>query len=81
MLRLAVADAAVESVVLIELLMTVLTAVLRLVVEDMAPLRLLLIWDRDTDCPLSTELTAVLSEVVEDIAPLRELLICDRDVL
>lgn len=49
---------------------TVLTAVLRLVVEEIAPLRELLIWDSD-----------VLCRTLVEIVPLSELLIWLRDVL
>ncbi len=63
------------------LLSTVLTAVLRLVVEEMAPLKELLIWLREVLWLLSTVLTAVLRLVVEEIAPLRDELIWLREVL
>lgn len=61
-------------------LSTVLTAVLRLVVDEMAPLNEELTWDSEAVCPLSTLLTAVLRLDVEEIAPLRDELICETDV-
>lgn len=54
---------------------TVLTALLRLVVDEIAPLRLLLIWDSEVPCPLSTELTAVDRLVTADTLLLRDELI------
>jgi hypothetical protein len=59
----------------------VLTAVLRLVVEEIAPLKELLIWESEVLWLLSTVLTPVLRLVVDEIAPLSELLICESDVL
>jgi hypothetical protein len=59
----------------------VLTAVLRLVVEEIAPLKELLIWEIEVLWLLSTVLTPVLRLVVDEIAPLSELLICESDVL
>lgn len=63
-------ESILELTVLIDPLITVLTAVLRLVVEDMAPLKELLIWDSD-----------VLWPVLVEIAPLNELLIWDSETL
>ena len=62
-------------------LTAVLTAVLRLVVEDIAPLKELLIWESEVLWLLSTVLTAVLRLVVEEMAPLREELIWESEVL
>lgn len=55
-------------------LSTVLTAALKLPVDDMAPLRLLLTWDKDVDWPPSTVLTAVLKLATAEALELREAL-------
>jgi hypothetical protein len=84
-----------ELTVLMEPLMTVLTALLRLAVDEIAPERELLIRERDALCPVLTEtallkellcplmtvLTAVLRLPVDEIVPLKELLSSDSDVL
>lgn len=61
----------IETTVLIDPLMTVLTALLRLVVEDIAPLKELLIWLSDVLVPAPPP-TAVLSESTLELTPLIE---------
>jgi hypothetical protein len=57
----------------------VLTAALKLVVEETAPLRLELIWDSEVLVPAPPP-TALLKLVVAEIAPEREELICETDM-
>lgn len=66
---------------LIEPEMTVLTAVLKEVVEEIAPERDELICEREVLWLESTVLTAVLKDVIAEAFALVELLIWERDVL
>lgn len=64
---------------MLSLLSVVLTAVLRLDVEEIAPLKELLIWESEVLWPPSVVLTALLRLDVDERAPLREELICETD--